>query len=252
MLACCVLGLWWCPLLWADDLQTDTLKIASEEWRGYTNEDGSGLYWDIIRSALAGSALRPEFLTMPWKRAEMLVLNGDVDAIAGVYDEPDRFTIPRWHLMLEDPVALLAAPSVQLTVLLTLEQLAGRRISWIRGYDYHRTLLQGITVELLEVSQRVQAVRLVASERADFMIDYEAFIRQAANEQSIDLDAGYQIHILAPGKKLYLTFQKSEQGRRWAQQFDAGMEKLVQSGEIDRIYRKWAISHSNFGADEFQ
>lgn len=242
MLVCCLLSFCLCSPLLADNL-----KIVSEEWNGYTNEDGSGLYWDIIRAALADSGLRPQFLTMPWKRAEMLAINGDVDAIAGVYYEPSRYTIPHWHISIEDPVALLAAPTAQLTLPLTLEQLAGRRISWIRGYDFDRTLLQNIAVEPVEVSQRTQAVRLVASGRADFMIDYETFIRQAATEQSIKLDTGYQIHILAPGKKLYLAFHKSEQARLWAQQFDAGMTKLVASGEIYDIYRKWNINPSKFG-----
>lgn len=50
----------------------------------YTNADGSGLYWDLLKQVYAPYGLDVKFINMPWNRANKLMTAGSmVDGVPG-------------------------------------------------------------------------------------------------------------------------------------------------------------------------
>lgn len=85
------LGVGGAPVVQADALG-DSLEqahirkatFAAPAWEGYTNADGSGLYWDLLKQVYAPYGLDVKFINMPWNRANKLMTAGSmVDGVPG-------------------------------------------------------------------------------------------------------------------------------------------------------------------------
>lgn len=61
------------------------LLLVSEEWTDYTNADGSGLAWDILRRVFEPSGYKVKTRTEPYSRAVGLVQRGEADVWVGSY-----------------------------------------------------------------------------------------------------------------------------------------------------------------------
>ena len=85
------LGVGGAPVVQADALgdsleQAHIRKVtfAAPAWEGYTNADGSGLYWDLLKQVYAPYGLDVKFINMPWNRANKLMTAGSmVDGVPG-------------------------------------------------------------------------------------------------------------------------------------------------------------------------
>ena len=49
--------------------QIKTINVVAPMWEDYTNADGSGMYWDIIRSIYVNENIKLKTSTVPWNRA---------------------------------------------------------------------------------------------------------------------------------------------------------------------------------------
>ncbi|WP_157729857.1 substrate-binding periplasmic protein [Bacterioplanes sanyensis] len=230
-----------------------TLTVVSDNWEGYTNKDGSGLYWEIVQAAFDGTGIEPEFTTMPWKRAEATVRNGDADAIVGVYYEPDvaGYRYPNWHISIEDPVVLYAKSSTSIPTPVAPQSLMGLKLAWIRGYGFNDTVLSGVDMKFQEVTQLGQGVQLVNSGRVDALLDYEVSIKQEAQKLGLPVSGTFQIVPVAPGNKLYIAFHNRPDADNWVELFDQRMHALSSNGKIAEIYKKWQVPETKFGAEYY-
>ncbi len=238
---------------WASLSVAQALTVVSDNWEGYTNKDGTGLYWEIIATAFQGTNVQPQFITMPWKRAQTSVRNGDADAIVGIYHQPREtaYRYPNWHISIEDPIVLLTNQKKALPNTVTPQDLEGLKLAWVRGYDFNSTLLRTVSVQFQEVTRVEQAIQLVDSQRIDALLDYEVSIQQAADKLGMSISEKFNIVHVAAGNKLYIAFHNGAAAKQWAQLFDQRMEELANNGTIADIYRKWQIPVSKFGAEHY-
>tara|TARA_R110002060_G_scaffold14525_2_gene20367 strand:+ start:473 stop:994 length:522 start_codon:yes stop_codon:yes gene_type:complete len=89
------------------------LTVASEEWQEYTNIDGTGTYWDIIREVY-GEHYQLEFISTSWSRAINLVETGRADVLVGTYKDTSRQLIfPQHHLDIEYPLYAIFDENIQ-------------------------------------------------------------------------------------------------------------------------------------------
>jgi hypothetical protein len=74
-------------LLFAQELDKNkTIFIVTPEWDGQTNKDGTGLFFDIVRSVYEPEGIKMKFEIVPWKRAELMVIS-DKAALLDSYEE---------------------------------------------------------------------------------------------------------------------------------------------------------------------
>ncbi len=88
------------------------IRAASEEWADYTQADGQGMGWDILRAVFEPEGVKLEIRSVPYTRSIGLVQRGEVDAQVGAYrDETEGLLYPHWHYDVDHIYALGLASS---------------------------------------------------------------------------------------------------------------------------------------------
>lgn len=206
------------------------LLMVSEEWNDYTNADGTGLAWDLLRKVFEPAGYKVSIRTEPYTRAAGLVQRGEADLWVGSYKDETQSLYPRWNLDTDHVYALglSSRPSPDINLL------GQYRLAWVRGYEYQNYLPS--IKRYTEVQRRAGILSMLDIGRVDYYID-------ALNEiQSLLRDSprqsAYKVtHIIE--LPLYVAFADSPKGRRLRDVFDARMDELVPSGQLRPLFAKW-------------
>lgn len=229
------------PASQADALQRITL--VTEAWPGYTNEDGTGLYWEILQEIYESAGITVQWRTTPWKRAQQELMSQQADGLVGEYmtDQQMGYLYPQWHLSIEEPPVALYLSELEEAIKTQQRQaLAGKRVSWVRGYQYDQHLLQGIPVDKHLIPRVELGISMVLNRRIDALLDYRSHILPLLADLNAEQLASLRLSEIASGQKLYVVFANNERGRYFRQIFDQGMERLQQQPQrLQAIYAKW-------------
>ena len=148
--------------------QIKTINVVAPMWEEYTNADGSGMYWDILRSiySTAGIKLKPSIV--PWNRAMKMVTKYQIyNAIVGEYlDSEEALLFPKYPIDVEY-MSVLAKKSA--TDWQGVESLVGKRVGWIKDYDVIKEQDRNFT--LREYRTTEQGIELLNSGKLDYIID---------------------------------------------------------------------------------
>lgn len=226
------------------------ISIVSDEWINYTNKDGSGAYWEVVRAVFEPLNITVQPRVMPWIRAELTVKNQQADALVGSYHQGNKqaeLIFPKWHISMEDPIIAVYKNNkgieFQTENLLSFQPL---KLIWVRGYEFDKTLFKGMTIKKHLISKPRQALIMLKLNRADVFIDYEYDIKEAALDADIDLDNQYKMEIIKSGNKLYVAFSNTPRGIKLSKLFDQQMESLANNGTIQAIYKRWGFASNKF------
>ncbi|VXC82422.1 ABC transporter substrate-binding protein [Pseudomonas sp. 8Z] len=211
--------------------QTSDIHIVSEIWRDYSNADGSGLAWDVLRKVFEPAGLRLRIQSVPYTRSVGLVQRGEADAWVGAYrDEVDKAIYPKWHYD-NDHVVALGLVNTPVPSLANLNQY---RLAWMHGYGFQKYLPN--VREYREVQRRNGILGMLELGYADLYIDsiteVEDVLRTAPKPYSYRVTALTDLPLL-------LGFSATPRGRQLAAVFDQRMAHLVASGELRPIFERW-------------
>ncbi len=210
------------------------LQLVCEEWKGFTNKDGSGLYWDILRAVYKKHNIQLNLKTVPWKRATSLVLQNQRDAVVGEYFlESANYRYPNLHLAIEDPVVALFEPIIKDDGILHMDN---KQVGWIRGYDFIEHL--NTHVNYVEFNDIKQGIKLLKVGRIDLLLDYEQSIKLIAEKEGFDISE-FEFTPVLPGKKLFLAFANRDRSQQFIEIFEQEMWHLYISGKLAELYEKW-------------
>lgn len=205
--------------------------LASEEWSDYTNKDGSGLAWDVLRQVFEPAGITLLTRSVPYTRSVGLAQRGEVDGWVGAYrNEVEGVLYPRWKFD-SDPIYALGLAS---TPAPTLATLGNYRLAWVRGYKYEEYLP---TVRRFnQIERRDGILPMLEHDRADFYIDALAeakyVLTQAQDPSKFALTRIAEL-------PLYIGFADNERGRSLVAVFDQRMDALVKSGELKPTFERW-------------
>lgn len=205
--------------------------LASEEWSDYTNKDGSGLAWDVLRQVFEPAGITLQTRSVPYTRSVGLAQRGEVDGWVGAYrNEVEGVLYPRWKFD-SDPIYALGLAS---TPEPTLATLGNYRLAWVRGYKYEEYLP---TVRRFnQIERRDGILPMLEHARADFYIDALAeakyVLTQAQDPSKFALTRIAEL-------PLYIGFADNERGRSLMAVFDQRMDALVKSGELKPTFERW-------------
>ena len=190
---------------------------------------------------------------MPWARAEVWVLNAKTDALLGAYYKKDkRLLYPRWHISIEDPLVVIFNKTVINNWNDThIKSLKDKKVGWIRGYGFEKTLLKNIHIDKKEVSRMQSGLLMLKVGRLDAFIDYAYNIEPLGQKIGLQMKEIFTTKIINKGSKLFLAFSNSKRSKKLIKIFDERMDKLVETGEIEKIYLKWGHHKSKFGKNRY-
>lgn len=219
------------PWAAAGDGQPGQIRLVSEEWADYTNADGTGVAWDVMRKVFQPAGIEVVPQSAPYSRAIGLVKRGEADAWVGSYkDESEDNLYPRWHFDVDHIYALgLASKPAP-----TLATIGDYRLAWVRGYAYGKYLPR--VREYREIQRREGILPMLEHDRVDFYVDAMTEVDYVIG-QSSQPDRFRRTHVVE--LPMYLAFARSERGEALRDVFDKRMAELVRSGELRPIFERW-------------
>ncbi|RCL29250.1 ABC transporter substrate-binding protein [Pseudomonas sp. AFG_SD02_1510_Pfu_092] len=219
------------PWLSAADGVPKQIHLVSEEWLDYTNADGSGVAWDVLRKVFEPAGVKVVIQSAPYSRALGLVKRGEADAWVGSYKEetPDNL-YPRWHFDVDHIYALgLASKPIP-----TADTVGQYRLVWVRGYAFGSYLAN--VHDAREVQRREGILPMLEHDRVDFYIDAQTEVDYVLGQTS-QPERFRRTHVV--DLPLYLAFARNDQGKALRDLFDKRMAELVRSGELKAIFKQW-------------
>ncbi|MHC4886340.1 MAG: hypothetical protein ACYTGH_14780 [Planctomycetota bacterium] len=142
------------------------INYITPAWKGLTNRDESGLYFELIRKSFAHSNVRLEIKFGPLNRALLLVKNGKCD-LAGATDKTfgDDVLYAHHPIYRSETMALFERHRLKnwngmKTILANPRRCAG---SQVMGAQIGGTIH--------EVNSRTQALQMLLRNRVDYYID---------------------------------------------------------------------------------
>lgn len=207
------------------------ITLASEEWNDYTNKDGSGLAWDVLRQVFEPAGITLQTRSEPYTRSVGLAQRGEVDGWVGSYrDEASGVLYPYWHFDSDHIYALGLAT----TPTPSLATLGNYRLAWVRGYKYEEYLPN--LHHFNQIERRDGILPMLQHARADFYIDSLTEARYVLG-QAHD-PSQFRLTPIAE-LPLYIGFADTERGRALMAVYDQRMAALVKSGELKPIFEHW-------------
>lgn len=207
------------------------IRLVSETWNDYTNADGSGLGWDLMREIFEPAGIKVKIRSVPYTRSVGLVRRGEADAWIGSYrDETEGVLYARRHYDADHIYALGLASSPAPT----LATLGNYRLAWVRGYKYEEYLPN--IHRFNQIERRSGILPMLQQGRADFYIDALTEVKHVVGQAS-DPSVFKLTHIAE--LPLFLGFADNERGRALMALFDQRMEVLVKNGELKPIFERW-------------
>jgi len=237
--------------IFAKDIKS--IHVTSKEWNGYTNKDGTGVYWEVIKAIYEPMGIEVRTWVMPWKRAELTTLTKNADALLGAYYIKDKeFLYPKWHFSVEEPiVAIFKNDITRDWENEGIKVLSDKTVAWIRGYGFEKTLFKNIQVKVKELSKLSSGLGMLGFNRIDAVLDYESNIRPWAKKNNVDLNKDYSMKIAKEGNKLFVALANMERSKKLIKIFDERMNILTKSREIEKIYLKWGHSKKKFAKERY-
>ncbi|GAB5339899.1 substrate-binding periplasmic protein [Pseudomonas fluorescens] len=205
--------------------------LASEEWSNYTNKDGSGLAWDVLRQVFEPADITVQTRTVPYTRSIGLAQRGEVDGWVGAYrDEASGVLYPHWHFDADHIYALglATAPTPSLATL------GNYRLAWVRGYKYEAYLPN--LHRFNQIERRDSILPMLQHARVDFYIDSLTEANLVLSQS--DEPSQFKLTHIAE-LPLYVGFADTERGRALMAVYDRRMAVLIDSGELKPIFLRW-------------
>lgn len=218
----------------------DSFNFVTMEWPFQTQRNGTGLYFDLLKSVYEPAGIEINYEFLPFKRAKFMVERHKTDAIVCGYKndkEPVgyKYLFPKWHIDI-DRVFVIFKPN-------TVKEwkgptsLANKVIGRQRGYDYFKKILIK-SVDFHEFDYVANGLRMLQADRIDFILGYKNDFNISSQQiPGFDLN-DYQIEPISQGKKLYIKFANTGYSKKLITIFDERMDQLYKSGELSSLYEK--------------
>lgn len=220
------------------------IHIATPEWDGQTNKDGTGLFFEIVRKVYEPAGIMMTYRFVPWKRAQKMVSSGKADAMLCVWEKhakENKQRIPKYPMFVEYTGAAFKKDNIKKWK--GVPSLTGKRAVWLRGYNYHTSSqMKAIKLKWSEVDRYEQAWGMLEKGRVDVYIDALVDMDHYIKTNTVDMSP-YRLEILW-GQDAYLAFANTEKSKTLIEIYDKRIIDLFKTGELKNIYKKWDVRYS--------
>lgn len=216
---------------------------TSPSWATFTNEDGTGLYHEILREVFGLYDLPVRHDYAKSNRADELVRLQLADMMT-CDDRPENSLVTgRFPMYENDFYAFFNKKNVGTWN--GQESLRNKRLVAQPGYYYQDNF--SVPVKLSEVMTGEQALTMVVMGRADFYIDDKTLVQQSM-EKSETAFIEDEFTMEKVGRRSYFPLfnLSTERGRQIKKMYEDGMLKLHKAGKLKPIYEKWGYLYPNF------
>jgi len=213
----------------------ETAKFSSDLWPGFTDTNGKGLYWDIIRKVYKDNNIAVTFETTNYIRSVALVKKNIFHAYIGAYlNEVDFAIYPKYPI---DVDYISACTAVNNKEKISIDNIAKSTVGWIKGYSIEKIFNRQLNFQ--EIINRKTGFTLVANARINYYIDAHSDIKHYFERNPI-LASKLKCETIHH-ENIYLAFNTTPYAIQLKDLWDATIPKLIQSGFMEKIYRQHGI-----------
>ncbi|MBN1983029.1 MAG: transporter substrate-binding domain-containing protein [Chitinivibrionales bacterium] len=208
--------------------------IASDTWKGVTNADGSGLFFDIFRMVYTAYGIKVQTHNVSYNRSIEEVKTKKADLwLCSFMNEQDFALYPKWHFSQDAQYALFKVD--KLKEWNGVESLRGKRVSWLFNYNYDKYI--NIPMKKHEVYEKKFVIPMLDNNRIDYFINNQNELLAHIQEEKIDT-AKYCMRIIVY-LRIYPGFANNERGKKCLELWDSQMESLHTSKKLRDLYAQY-------------
>jgi len=212
------------------------ISVVAPEWEGYTNADGTGLYWDVLRAIYEPLGIKVKTNNVPWNRAMKMVSQyRTYNAIVGEYlDTEEPVIFPAHAIDTEYMVSLSKAP----TAFADLSSFSDKNVGWIKDYEVIAEDKRDFTLK--EFRDIDQGVEMLNAGVIDYLVDDWDEVAAAMQRHNLSQTA-YNMKDLPEGTPIYVAFGDDNFSRALISIYNERIEQIMKSGELASLYQKWEV-----------
>lgn len=217
--------------------ETNRVKVVSSVWQGFTELDGSGIYFNLLKEVYRDSKFELVLNASEFQRALNLFKGGKADIMVGVLKhEVPNGHFPKWILDTDLPIVGFHLKSKKIQ----MPKLDQQRIGWMGMYamaQFFPNLKQPYLFK-----SRDAAFNMLVANRLDVFLDYAHNANQTFQDR-------LTYTVIRDSEALYLVFQPTYKGRILAKIYDKQMVKIREEGRLEQIFGE---SYQRSGLIEFE
>lgn len=230
-----------CILLSPSICFSKTILLGAEnDWVPYSNEDGTGMSNDIVRSAFKAVGIDVEFRVAPYNRLLKGVQEG---TLLGAFNVPREPSIENLYLF--GKTALFTARSAYyqnrnrpLSATRKEELKNNEKVGVVFEYGYGDFFSKNDRIQKIAVKSDVLNLRKLAKGRIDTTILYEKTAAKLIKENHLTnkIEKAFD----SETADIYVAFSKQfPKAQYYAEKLDAGLAKIKADGTYKAILEKY-------------
>lgn len=213
--------------------QDNSLFIVTPSWKTFTEEDGSGFYFELMEMIYEPLGISIHYQITPWPRSVAMVSSKQADALLGSYKEQaDQFHYPQHAIWYDISAAVCKSEKFEWQ---GLDSLSNKNVGWIKDYNYDDFI--NVPMKINNLIDNKQAWTLLELDRIDYYIDSLTDLKLYMKDNNLN-PANYKIENVL-SKYMYPRFAKTEKGKTYADMFDQRISELQKNGQLKKLYEKW-------------
>ncbi len=210
--------------------------VVSEKWDRYTNKDGSGLYFDIVRLIYEPLGIKVKLGNYPYNRTVKMVKNKKADFwLASFLDEEKDILYPKYHFDIDRITAMFKKDRFK--NFKGIKDLESKTVGWIRGYDYQDDIY--IPMKISERNNRKSLLKSLQHDRIDVYLDDERNMKDALEKNKFNTSIYKFVEILK--FNLYPAFRNDDKGAELLEIWDRRFPMIIKDKSLKNLYIKYNI-----------
>lgn len=211
------------------------MSAVAPTWEGYTNSDGTGLYWEVIKSIYEPAGIKVKVKNIPWNRAmKMVTKYRTYNSIIGEYrDSEEDLIFPTYPIDVEYMSVLSKSNTPGFE---GYQSLSGKTVGWIKDYEVISKSRRDF--KLKEFRDIQQGIQLLQSGKIDYLIEEADEIEAAIEKYKLPTE-NYKVAEMPEGTDVYVAFSVDNLSRELIEIYNERVYDLVENGEMAAIYKKW-------------
>ncbi len=214
----------------------NTVRVVSPAWSKFTNTDGTGLYFDLVKLIYESQQTIITTELVPWARGVKYIKDNKADLLLG-NTRSDGGLQTKYPLDVEKIVAISKKNSQQSWVGPT--SLTNKIVGFIRGYDFLDKM--PVKVKSYNFEYPKQGWGMLDNDRIEYYIENHTDALIRLKEKNIDAN-NYNFHRLWE-EVLIIKFQDSPRGQALADIYDKRYPIIHADGSLESIYKKYNIPY---------
>lgn len=222
-------------------MAAETVVIGGEDdWPPYSamkaDKSGpEGLSVDLVREAFATQGVEVQFQALPFARCLQYAETGKVTGCFNVTRIDSNAETYCWHpTPLFEESLLIFGPTTTPRRDFSVKDLEGKVVGSTIGYTYPDSFSKNEKIKHFRAVSDDHLIKMLAAGRVEFIL-----LNGMPGYRRINADPALKAKIKSVGMvsndKFWLAFSKHNEGPKYCELFEQGMQKLIESGKYEAM-----------------